>query len=240
MAAQQYLEILQSDGLPLNPDAVLVGVYIGNDIREDPPRGFFSPNGSRALMVAKRVYQVIRLGRLPGRDLRFESMFRIEADGTRTELPLQTVEKHRAREWKHLRRLFHPPPDRETERAWRDTERALREIVALCRERGIAVYATLAPDRIQVDDDLLEAVAKANDRDPADFDPRYPNRRLQALFESGGVPVLDLTPALRDAQRTGLTYHRRGVHWNRYGNAAVADVLAPWLARQLDTAAEAR
>jgi hypothetical protein len=114
-------------------------------------------------------------------------------------------------------------------RAWADTEAALEDLVGICQERGIPVVATVAPDEIQVVPELLETVTSHYRADPSRFDLEYPNRRVAALLERLGVPVLDFTDPLRRAERVAPTYHPRAVHWNRHGNAAVARALAPWL-----------
>jgi hypothetical protein len=163
-----------------------------------------------------------------------QGVLRFEPDGTRVELPVMSVEKHLSREWKHLERIFRPPQSRRMKRAWHDTERALGEIVDACRERNIPVVATLAPDEIQVVPSLLGTVTAHYGADPSEFDLDYPGRRLQARLEELGVPVLDLTDPLRQAERGGSTYHLRAVHWNRRGNEAAARAVAPWLREQID------
>ena len=144
-----------------------------------------------------------------------------------------SVEKHLAREWKHLERLFGPPQSRRMRDSWRDTEAALEELVSLCRARDLPIVATLAPDEIQVATPLLDEVAARYAADPARFDLDYPGRRLRAKLAALGVPVFDLTEPLRRAEREAPTYHLRAVHWNRHGNAAVAKALTPWLRQQL-------
>ena len=60
---------------------------------------------------------------------------------------------------------------------------------------------------------------------------------MRALLESLDVPVLDLAPALREAEWQSPTYHLRGAHWNRRGNEAAARAVTEWLATQLPSQA---
>jgi lysophospholipase L1-like esterase len=237
MAVRQYLEILVSDGLRFDPDLVVVSLFIGNDIRRDPPRGLFSEVGSEALSAARVLWTVFAEGSPYRSALSVNShgLFRLEADGTRVEEPVMSVEKHLRREWKHLDALFGPPGTDRMRESWSDTEAALGELVEVCRARGTPVVATLAPDEIQVTPKLLNTVAAHYSADPARFDMDYPNRRLGALLERLSVPVLDFTPALREAEREAPTYHPRAVHWNRRGNDVVARTLVPWLRDQIET-----
>jgi hypothetical protein len=236
-AVPEYLEVLRTEALRLAPELVVLGFYIGNDIHEDWATGLFSESGSKALH-ALRVLALVSRSSEPYETLfSMDSMIREEPDGTRTELPMMTVEKHAEREWKHLDTLFRDPPNHRTSAAWHDTERAIRLFVETCRNEHVPVVATIAPDEIQVVPALFERVVRENGALPSDFDLEYPNRRLAALFAELGVPVLDFLPALREAEASGSTYHLRAVHWNRHGNAVAAAALADFLRAQLDSIA---
>ncbi len=234
-AVPEYVEVLRTEALRLQPDLVVLSFYIGNDIHEDWATGLFSEAGSKALHAFRVLLLVTRSGEPYEQVFAAETMLREEPDGTRTELPLMTEAKHLEREWKHLDALFRDPPDHRTREAWRDTERAIRRFVAICRSEGLPVVATLAPDEIQVVPALFQRVALEHEEAPGTFDLELPNRRLAALFAELDVPVLDFLPALRVAEARAHTYHLRAVHWNRHGNAAVAEALAPWLAAQLES-----
>ncbi len=231
----EYVEVLRSEALRLRPELVVLSFYIGNDIHEDWATGFFTSAGSKTVHALRVLLLVSRSSEPYQQVMSGEAMIREEPDGTRTELPLMTEEKHVDREWKHLDALFRDPPHHRTRRAWRDTERAIRDFVALCRAQGLPVVATIAPDEIQVVPALFERVAREHGEPTSAFDLEYPNRRLAALFAELGVPVLDFLPALRAAEAQAPTYHLRAVHWNRHGNAAAAAALEPWLAQQLDS-----
>lgn len=236
-AVPEYVHVLRSEALRLAPDLAVLSFYIGNDIHEDWATGLFSAAGSKALHAFRVLAVVWRSSEPYEQVFAMETMIREEPDGTRTELPLMTEQKHVDREWKHLDALFRDPPGHRTSRAWRDTERAIRRFVRTCRDAGLPVVATIAPDEIQVVPALFERVARENGAATAEFDLEYPNRRLAALFAELGVPVLDFLPALREAEARGPTYHLRAVHWNRRGNAVAAAALAPWLRTQLDAIA---
>ena len=237
-AVPEYVQVLRSEALRLAPELVVLSFYIGNDIHEDWATGFFSEAGSKALHAIRVLAVVSRSSEPYEQVFAMETMIREEPDGTRTELPLMTEDKHVDREWKHLDALFRDPPQHRTRAAWRDTERAIRLFVQTCRDERLPVVATIAPDEIQVVPALLERVTREHGAAPAEFDLEYPNRRLAALFAELGVPVLDFLPALREAEASAPTYHLRAVHWNRHGNAAAAAALAPWLESQLEAIAK--
>jgi hypothetical protein len=237
-AVPEYVQILRNEALSLGPELVVLGFYIGNDVHENTATGLFTSSGSKALQAAHVLWRLARSGEVYGQVTGADAMYGEALDGSRVELPLMTGQEHLEREWKHLDALFRDPPDRRTRRAWRDTEDAIREFVATCREAGLPVVATIAPDEIQVVPELFDRVVRANGADPRAFDLEVPDRRLAALFAALDVPVLDFLPVLRAAQAGGDTYHLRAVHWNRRGNAAAAEAFGPWLLRQLEPPAD--
>ncbi len=232
-AVQEYREILEREALRFQPQVVLVGIFVGNDIRADAGGVFSRYAGSRLFGAVRILWTVSRSGAAYRMSNSLDPMYRFEADGSRTELPLQSVDKHLARTAKHLEWIFGEPDTAEEREAWRDTERAIEELASVCRERGLRLLATIAPDEVQVDGDLLVRASAHLGASPSDFDLEYPNRRLRGKLEALGVPVLDFTPALREAERDGHTYHLRAVHWNRRGNAVAAAALGSWYRQQL-------
>jgi hypothetical protein len=232
-AVPEYEETLRGEALSFDPDLVLLGLYVGNDIRRAPSRGLFSPVGSKAVVAARVLARIWASGAPYRQSLPGSILYQTAADGSRVEVPLMTVEQHVDRAQRHLERLFREPQDGRMLEAWGDTEAALRRLVALCRGLGLPVLATLAPEEIQVDDALFARVVARMGERPEAFDRDYPNRRLRALLAALDVPVLDLTAALRAAEASAHTYHPRGVHWNAHGNAAAADAVASWLAERI-------
>jgi lysophospholipase L1-like esterase len=232
-AVPEYEQVLRTEALPLAPDLVLVGLYVGNDVRRDPPRGPFSSAGSKAVMAARVLALLWGAGGPYRQSLPTEVVYAHAEPEEPVERPILSVEAHLDGARKHAERLLREPRDERMREAWRDTEAALRQLVATCREVGVPIVATIAPDEIQVDDALFERVVEASGERREDFDRDYPNRRLSALLASLDVPVLDLTPALRAAETLAPTYHQRGVHWNAHGNAAAADAVAGWLAARI-------
>jgi hypothetical protein len=91
------------------------------------------------------------------------------------------------------------------------------------------------PDEYQVNDALWErllprariytpSLSPAESR--AAFERDYPQRRIREWATARGVRLLDLLPALREAERKGRTYHRRDTHWNAHGNRVAGRELA--------------
>ena len=99
---------------------------------------------------------------------------------------------------------------------------------------GPRLLLVLIPDEFQVNDalwrKLLVASARSYGLPPTAFQRDLPQRRIRRWAEERGVRVLDLLPALREAEREARTYHLRDTHWNAHGNRVAAGELVKALA----------
>jgi hypothetical protein len=111
---------------------------------------------------------------------------------------------------------------------------ALSELEAWQQELGPRLLLVIIPDEYQVNDRLWPAAREASARSlrlPRNAYQRdLPQKRIRHWAEQRGVRVLDLLPALREAEREARTYHLRDTHWNAHGNRVAARELARALA----------
>ena len=112
----------------------------------------------------------------------------------------------------------------------------LRGILHDLRESADGRLAVLIiPDEFQVNDALWQEALAASRLTPEQVERQRPQRELQAMCEELGIPVLDLLPALRMAQKEeGDTYHLRDTHWNPRGHRVAAQAAAAFLAPLLE------
>jgi hypothetical protein len=95
------------------------------------------------------------------------------------------------------------------------TLRLLEEIGALCRRRGARPYIVYVPDVTELDaershESLVRAVREM----------------IGEISRVTSIPLIDLTPGLREARRRGLAVtFSRDEHWNPNGHRLVADLL---------------
>jgi len=134
--------------------------------------------------------------------------------------------------------VYAPPASPEWEEAWAWTEATLvqmhREVEAL----GARFFLVTLTNAVQVDPDPAVRAAHARALDVEDLE--YPDRRLAALGERAGFPVLGLVPPLRDhAERTGTHLHGfenttlGSGHWNARGHRVAGEAIGAWLCRSL-------
>ncbi len=126
-------------------------------------------------------------------------------------------------------------------KSWVLIERLLGETAAECQRRACRfglVWEGLQP----------ALVAAAQDRPfeptPSDKDPEclgdrryYMGEMLEPICRRQNIPYLDLTEALLRRIKAEHARHDfpNDPHWNRLGNAAAADAIAPWVMRMLET-----
>ncbi len=128
-------------------------------------------------------------------------------------------------------RIFQQPQDEAWQEAWDITERLLVTLHNETQQQDVLFVVALGNSAIQVDPN--PAVRKAcQDRLGVD-DLLYPDRRVEAIGERCGFPVLSLTMPMREyaeehqAYLHGFENTRMGTgHWNAEGHALAGRLLA--------------
>jgi hypothetical protein len=210
---REYRAILQRDVWQVQPDLVLVSVFVGNDITEtlQQPR-HFDPRRHALYVFGKRAWCLVRE--------RFRNEGEPQARGQG-----MSAETFREVEARRLA-VCVKEPSAALEKKWQRTLEELEHIIGECRQHGVRVAVVLIPDEFQVNATVLgEALAEAGlAREQIDLD--LPQRRLLEFFAQRGVPCLDLLPAF---QSVSDTYAPRDTHWNVKGNHLAARHIAEWL-----------
>jgi hypothetical protein len=219
---REYQEILEYDGWPLQPDLVLVSIFVGNDISEilarprnwDPRRHAVYQLGERTWRLAREAWR----GNTP--------ITALQTD--RLAAPPLSAEAYREVEARRLA-VCQMPATASMEKKWRQALAALGNIADACKRRRVALAVVLIPDEFQVNAAVLDQAIRDAGVAMADLDLSGPQRRLAAFFSERGVPCLDLLPTFHDH---AATYAPRDTHWNVAGNHLAARCLAQWLRSQ--------
>jgi lysophospholipase L1-like esterase len=129
--------------------------------------------------------------------------------------------------------IYREPPDDTWREAWRVTEKLLAEMNAEVSRHGARFYVVTVSNGIQVYPDPSARRAFAARLGVADL--FYPERRLSALGQREGFPVLNLAPALQayaDEHKVflhGFGQERGNGHWNEEGHRVAGEMIADWL-----------
>jgi len=239
----EYLHLLQQQALPLEPDAVVISVFCGNDLAIRPPRAanalwsWFDRAQVRLCTVPAR------LAKLLGADATSPATSRAgEAGGLlATEAALldaypwlfdHTLEPGTFSEDAYLSlvgerleyacQAEHPPID------------VLLDYIDQMRARAgdIPFGVVLVPAEFQVEQRLWDAAARS--AGGVLLDRNEPQASLRAALAQRGIRHLDLLPMLRavDAQADGdrHCYLLRDTHFNVRGNEVAGRAVADWIA----------
>ena len=247
----EYLALLRDELLPLQPDAVLVALFVGNDVEEatrfaaDRPllRALFDRSHLRLYTVPKRLTAILRergaggasesaIGTIQGEgaDLlapdaptaAFVDRFPWLGDPALEE-PMMSPETFELVERRRAEFACDPAEPGRYDPLF-DALEAIRKTCG-----GVPLACVLIPDEFQVEDALWARIASPRlERD-------LPQHRIGAWLAERGIACLDLLPVLRAVPADGdgrrHLYHLRDTHWNQRGNARAGEALAAFLAR---------
>lgn len=216
-STRQELAYLRSRGFALDPDAVVLAMFVGNDIADNanldrhmtvidgyltngpPPAGILPVSVRSFLARNSHLYQLVWpiQRRLRGQPL------------PKTEDPLA-------------------PCVISDEQLWKPTERVLAELAETVTARHLPLFIVLIPDMVQVQPELWRRVAGSRDG----LDPFNPSRRMEAVADALHVPLIDLLPGLTEAARRERLYFPIDHHWTRAGNRIAAEAVVSFLMTQ--------
>lgn len=122
----------------------------------------------------------------------------------------------------------------ELARGWKALADLGRDLTRLGRARGVRTAVVLEPAEAAVNPGLWRATAEAAGVDPQRFDPSLPGRMARAVLAAAApdVAVLDLTPVMACAAARGDSlYPAREIHWNAAGNRLAGQAIARFVGR---------
>jgi hypothetical protein len=229
-----YLFVLEREALSFSPDLVVVGIYVGNDLRisrVDTTFDYHSFALHRGINDIRRRVAALWLQHTG----QFRDVTSEPAAAADLVLPVSTRERYLESIRRELA-YFREDGSSAVRRAWFDSLRTLDRIVAVCREHRVPLAVVVQPSHPQVSRAMLEEGARSAGIDPDTLDVTVPQRRFAAFFAERGVPALDLLPAFeraaRDHDPDGF-YLNNDTHWSVSGNEVAARELVGFVAEQL-------
>ena len=252
VAPPEYEIMLVEDALPLDPDVVVVGVFVGNDLSYAVVGSGLPDAALRSWMQRDEVLLFV----LPRRLARVAEERDRRLGGPAGAVPGQG-DTARGASGDELRASFPWLDDPSLEVGSLSDETFLRleagRARAICRgipsaladvcesltamrdaSGSAELCVMLIPDEFQVEDELWDAVVA---RLGTTLDRDLPQRLLSSWLAEEGFATLDLLPVLRavppmDDGRRHL-YHLRDTHFNARGNRVVGEALAEFLRSRL-------
>ncbi len=219
---RDYLALLVREGLALEPDMVLVSLFIGNDFSDSRRRGLHE----YSYLASFLLYLSALNQDYEGQVIHGRKNYCDNCANLSTERYLELEAK---------RSFVFRRGDSEFERGFDNAMHYLARLQSLCERKGIELLVALIPDELQVNPALREQVARTHfpGLPTTAWDLQQPNRRLAEAFERLGIAYLDLLPALSEPGQPPL-YRPRDSHWNIAGNRRAGVALLPRVVLYLD------
>ncbi len=226
----QALVYLHESGLALEPDLVVLGFYIGNDINdnfnvpdisvrdgflhEGTPVSGFLPRPLRSyLSRTSHLYHLLwpYQRRLFDRSKQARQQQRLQQ-----RLAIYSVASD----------------DRDTEALWDATRREVEALSDLAQRERLPLAVVVIPEPIQVDAQQWQATIQPVASDATTYRVGWPNQRMVQLCRELDLPVVDLLPVLTSVAPGEPLYIKLDGHWTRRGNAVAATVIYTYLRQQ--------
>lgn len=195
----------EAHGARLEPDVVVLGVFVGNDLQDaagtgvEVVDGLLVAHGERPRSLSRWLYYHSHLYVL----LKGSPLGPLLRRGLGRPRPLEEREVEA-----ELALYSREPPPASVAAGITATERAVAELATTARGRGVRAAAVLVPSLLQVDDEAWRAAHERLGHDPAGSDRDRPSELLGDLFARHRVPALDLAPRLREEVAAG-----RDLYW---------------------------
>jgi hypothetical protein len=249
---ENYVGIMRSLGQSLDPDLVIMNLFVGNDIHMLDVRGelfrgrrYFVGSPHPVLNVARKS-RVFVLGEtvflrkirsaILGRRYR-NAVERIKAkppseeaaEAAPTSKPYVPSRAYIHIQSKRLP-VFRRESTRRIEKLWRRTEAYLEEFDRLCKDSGVPWILHVIPTEVQVDVTTRRRVLAALDLAESEYDFELPQRRLREFADTHGVLFLDPLAELQGLHRDDARLYLPGnTHWNIRGNVLDGRILADFV-----------
>ena len=238
-----YLRMWELEGRKLQPDLVVVGLFVGNDLtdhsRARPKTSRYSWLVEHSL-AARAVRNLVRVVRSGARTDAGEEQYQpISSEQIGYELPgyaagfdpSQKVfkdEEFMRIEWNRMAICL----EDNRPLVWRLMRKAgplLKELDRSVRDSGAVLVIFLIPDEFQVDDELSARLLEKNDTDPKEYVPNMPQKILMRYLSENGIHSIDGLEEFRSRSTVENLYRPSNTHWNAAGNQLAAEMIVDYL-----------
>lgn len=217
--------ILEHFGLAYEPDIVVVGFFIGNDIMNNLKEREIDENTTLSGWALAQVrtksflinnFAIVRFYL----EKKARNKFFGKVEHTTTEEGYEIPSDYN---------VFLSELPEDAQQAYQLTYEELERIQSLTEEYGAELFVALFPDKIQVHEALQR-------EEYVSFDYERPNDLLATEFTNHNIVFLDLLIPFRDyAEQTGESlYYPIDSHFNAQGHSITGELVAQYLLKQYE------
>jgi len=210
---KEYLTLFVNEVLALEPDMLLLSLFIGNDFLESK-RDWWTHS-----YLATLIHYVLTLQEeFEGRVIHGAGPYCDDCPGFDLDAYLAIAQ---ARSAHYLSADTSFPPSLLAALHY------LELMQTICTDRGIPLLVAIIPDELQINAELESQLRRKYYPGVPDegWDITRPNRLLASELERLGIDFLDLYPAFKTLPQQRL-YRLRDSHWNIPGNRLAAETIA--------------
>ncbi len=214
---KDYLTLFAKEGLALNPDMLVVSLFIGNDFTDIPARKL----KSYSYVVSLLSYITTLSSKYEGQIVHPPGHYCDDCPTFHEEAFLK-IEGERSFLYIEGNQRFQTLPQK--------AAYYLSQIDAICQKNGIDLVVILIPDELQVNPQLQKEVLEKfypNIEESA-WNTRLPNKKLTDELKKLNIDHIDLYEYFAEKPAEQL-YKLRDTHWNIAGNSLAANIIQDYL-----------
>jgi len=235
----QEVRFLKKYGIGLQPDAVIVGFYCGNDFTDSYE--LFDEEGRPRVRVSENGFLV---SEKPG-----DKIYR--GSGLRGKLlPVRTFLATRSHLYIFLRnrlsellarlglRSVPPPPDfcakefsETVQKGWDLDQHLFLELKDFVQKHNMRLIVVVLPESYQVYESAWNRYLQTFKIDPNLYDLEKPQKLLAEFFTKHEIEFVDVLPAMRSAAKDTRVIYPIDAHMTPAGHQVVAKMLCEYLSR---------
>jgi len=230
---QNYLAVLKNDAVLMNVDILCVVFFVGNDIIQSHPhfKTVIWIGSTREVLqqphlvgVSKEYFYVYRAARSVTR------LIRERIDKTPREsftianflsIEYQRSEIYKISESSYIRKSY------------TGAVSILKEIAGEAERLKKKFFVVLAPDELQISNELRLSLAEEYNMNMNNYDFEKPQRTIANELRKSGIPVVDILPSFQAVRQKEALYIKQDTHWNEAGNRLVAKIIWSYLNKVL-------
>lgn len=212
-SASHEREFIEKNWEFLDPDAVLLFIYVGNDILETMLKDRNNKTASNSISIISAINRKSKLFRLLSERIDNINKWPMGRPNQPFYDPYFPNGEGN---------IFKISYDSQIEQAFDVVKNEILKIRDVCKKNNIAFYLYIIPTKEQVDNHKFQEVVQFLKLDVNQVDLNKPQRILFEFAEQNNIRAFDLLPALKKGAAVKSVYFDINSHWNDYGNFIVA------------------